>query len=65
MADWPLFLGLLASSMVAFGAGLIEDFTKRVTPLQRLLATIVAAALAGWLADATITRTGMPWPRKP
>lgn len=59
-ADWRLFAALLASSMIAFGAGLIEDFTKRVTPLQRLLATIVAAALAAWLADATITRTGIP-----
>jgi UDP-N-acetylmuramyl pentapeptide phosphotransferase/UDP-N-acetylglucosamine-1-phosphate transferase len=60
LADWRLFTALFASSMVAFGAGLIEDFTKRVTPLQRLLATIVAAALAGWLVDATITRTGIP-----
>lgn len=58
--EWRFFAAMLASSMVAFGAGLIEDFTKRVTPAQRLIATIVAAALASWLADATITRTGIP-----
>lgn len=58
--DWRFFAAMLGASMVAFGAGLIEDFTKRVTPAQRLLATIVAAALAAWLADAMIVRTGIP-----
>ncbi len=58
--DWRFYAAMLGSSMVAFGAGLIEDFTKRVTPAMRLLATVVAAGLASWLADATITRTGIP-----
>lgn len=60
VAEWPLLLALVGCSLVAFGAGLIEDFTKRVTPKQRLLATVVAAALAVWLAGAIIPRTGIP-----
>ena len=59
-ADWRFFAAMLGCSMVAFGAGLIEDFTKSVTPAQRLAATIVAAALAAWLVDAMIVRTGIP-----
>lgn len=56
-----LFLGLLvACAMVAFGAGLIEDFTKKVSPLQRLLATVAAAALAAWLVGAVIPQTDLP-----
>lgn len=53
-----LLLGLAAS--VAFMAGLIEDFTKKVTPGQRLLATVLAAAMAAWLMDSVITRTDIP-----
>ena len=58
--DWGLMLVLAASGLIAFGAGLIEDFTKRVTPRQRLLATVAAATFAGWLADSVITRTDIP-----
>ena len=46
---------------MAFAAGLIEDFTKRVTPSQRLLAVVVAASLAMWLAGSQITRADMDW----
>ncbi|MDZ7857578.1 glycosyltransferase [Sphaerotilus sp.] len=60
LEGWHLLLLLTGCGLVAFGAGLIEDFTKRVTPKQRLLATIAAAALAFWLADAVISRTGIP-----
>jgi UDP-N-acetylmuramyl pentapeptide phosphotransferase/UDP-N-acetylglucosamine-1-phosphate transferase len=59
-SDWRFFAAMLASGMVAFGAGLLEDFTKRVTPAKRLLATMAAAVLAAWLADAVIVRTGIP-----
>lgn len=55
-----LMAGLLGASCVAFGAGLLEDITKRVTPKQRLLATVVAAALAGWWCDALILRSDIP-----
>lgn len=55
-----LLITLLAASCVAFGAGLLEDLTKRVTPKQRLLATVVAAALAAWWCDARIVRSDIP-----
>jgi UDP-N-acetylmuramyl pentapeptide phosphotransferase/UDP-N-acetylglucosamine-1-phosphate transferase len=51
---------LLACAMPAFGAGITEDITKRVSPRQRLLFTAVSAVLAGWLLDALIRRTDIP-----
>lgn len=57
---WPMLVALVGCGLIAFGAGLIEDFTKKVTPKQRLLATIMAAAMAVWLVDAVISRTGIP-----
>lgn len=57
---WRMLLALIGSGLIAFLAGLVEDFTKRVTPTQRLVATIVAAGVAVWVADALIVRTGIP-----
>lgn len=55
------FLGLLLLCAVpAFGAGLIEDFTKLVSPAKRLGATVLSAALACWLLGAQITRSDIP-----
>ena len=51
---------LLLCAIPAFAAGLIEDLTKGVSPLQRLLATAVSAALAFWLLGAQITRSDIP-----
>ena len=48
---------LCLAGFIAFSAGLIEDFTKRVTPRQRMLAMILAAAVALWLVDAEILQT--------
>jgi UDP-N-acetylmuramyl pentapeptide phosphotransferase/UDP-N-acetylglucosamine-1-phosphate transferase len=56
----PLAPLLLACSLPAFVAGLVEDLTKRVSPAQRLLATAVSAALAFWVLDAQITRSDIP-----
>jgi len=56
----PLALLLLACSLPAFFAGLVEDLTKRVSPGQRMLATVVSAALAFWVLDAQITRSDIP-----
>lgn len=58
-AAWFLVL-LLAASLPAFGAGLAEDLTKRVSPGRRLLATAASAALGAWWLDAVITRTAIP-----
>ncbi|MDP1535060.1 MAG: glycosyl transferase, partial [Rubrivivax sp.] len=52
---WVLICGI-----PAFGAGLVEDATKRVSPRNRLLATGVSAALGIWLLDAAIRHTGIP-----
>ncbi|MFC4518877.1 MraY family glycosyltransferase [Cupriavidus pinatubonensis] len=50
------FLLLLASAIPAFLAGFIEDLTKRVSPRERLIATMVSALLAVYLLDARIVR---------
>jgi UDP-N-acetylmuramyl pentapeptide phosphotransferase/UDP-N-acetylglucosamine-1-phosphate transferase len=47
---------LMACGAPAFIAGLIEDMTKRVSVMLRLLATFASAALAVWLLDAQLTR---------
>ena len=43
---------LLLAGLPAFGAGLIEDFTKKVSPRERLIATAVSAALTACSAGA-------------
>lgn len=58
--EWMLGALLLVCGLPAFGAGLIEDLTKRVSPGKRLLATAVSAGLGIWLLDATITKTDIP-----
>lgn len=55
--DRSNLLGLGLSASIAFGAGLIEDFTKRVTPRQRLLAVVLAASVALWLVGTEVVRT--------
>jgi UDP-N-acetylmuramyl pentapeptide phosphotransferase/UDP-N-acetylglucosamine-1-phosphate transferase len=55
---------LLLCGLPAFGSGLLEDLTKRVTPKQRLIATAVSAAISALVLDALITRTdiaGLDW----
>ncbi len=53
-------LALLVCVFPAFASGLIEDITKRVSPLRRMLAIVSAALLGVWLLDATIDHTGIP-----
>jgi UDP-N-acetylmuramyl pentapeptide phosphotransferase/UDP-N-acetylglucosamine-1-phosphate transferase len=53
-------LTLGCCSAVVFAAGFIEDLTKRVTPRERMLATVLAAAAAAWLANIVIERTDIP-----
>jgi UDP-N-acetylmuramyl pentapeptide phosphotransferase/UDP-N-acetylglucosamine-1-phosphate transferase len=55
-----LLLLLLVASLPAFGAGLVEDLTKVVTPRVRLLFTIVAGGLGVWLLGARLVHTGVP-----
>lgn len=51
---------LLACSVPAFGAGIIEDLTKKVSPGKRLIATAVSALLAAWVLGAVIRHTATP-----
>ncbi|MCD5362332.1 MraY family glycosyltransferase [Chromobacterium aquaticum] len=51
---------LLLSSVPAFGAGLIEDITKKVGPWPRLLATFVAGVIAFFLIKAGLSRVDIP-----
>jgi UDP-N-acetylmuramyl pentapeptide phosphotransferase/UDP-N-acetylglucosamine-1-phosphate transferase len=51
---------LLACSVPALAAGLVEDLTKRVSPGTRLLATAASAGLAFAALGAQITRTDIP-----
>lgn len=53
-------LGLVACGIPAFSAGLIEDLTKRVSPLVRLICTMAAAALAYFLLNIAVTRISVP-----
>lgn len=53
-------LWLALCAVPAFAAGLMEDLTKKVSPLRRLLATAVSAALGVGLLGATIPSTGIP-----
>lgn len=47
---------LLLCSAVAFLGGVVEDFTKSVSPLRRLILTMAAAAMGYFLIDARIER---------
>jgi UDP-N-acetylmuramyl pentapeptide phosphotransferase/UDP-N-acetylglucosamine-1-phosphate transferase len=46
---------LLAASLPAFGAGIIEDMTKRVSVKTRLAATALSAVIASAVLGATVT----------
>ena len=54
MAQW--LVSLLVCSAVAFGGGIMEDYTGKVSPLRRLLLTMAAATLGYFLLDARIDR---------
>lgn len=51
---------VLACGLPAFAAGIIEDFTKRVSPARRLAATAVSGALGALVLGAVIVRTDIP-----
>ena len=51
---------LLGSAAPVFAAGLIDDFTHRVSKELRLAAAFISAALAGWLLGAWVARLDVP-----
>lgn len=64
-ADLKTNLGLLLlAALPAFLGGLVEDLTKKVTPLVRLVLAFMSAALAFFLLDARLDRVdiwGLDW----
>ena len=56
-AELKSLIGMfLLAGLPAFIFGLAEDITKRVSVLQRLLATMASGLLAWWLTDYALTR---------
>jgi UDP-N-acetylmuramyl pentapeptide phosphotransferase/UDP-N-acetylglucosamine-1-phosphate transferase len=56
---------LLICSAVAFLGGIVEDFTRRVSPRRRLILTMAAAVMGYFLLDARIERidwVSSQWP---
>ncbi|WP_322103400.1 glycosyltransferase [Paraburkholderia sp. J41] len=53
-------LGVIACGIPAFASGLVEDLTKKVSPLVRLICTMAAAALAYFLLGIAVTRISVP-----
>jgi UDP-N-acetylmuramyl pentapeptide phosphotransferase/UDP-N-acetylglucosamine-1-phosphate transferase len=51
---------LLACSLPAFGSGLVEDLTKRVSPAVRLVCALLAGLAGCWLLGAVINRIDVP-----
>lgn len=56
---WRALAVMLLCSVPACGFGLIEDFTKAVSPRRRLVASALSGALGIWLLNAVIVRTGL------
>jgi UDP-N-acetylmuramyl pentapeptide phosphotransferase/UDP-N-acetylglucosamine-1-phosphate transferase len=56
----PSALLLWAAGVAVFGAGLVEDLTKRVSPSVRLLFTAASAGLACFLLGSVIDRVPIP-----
>lgn len=53
---WQTLALMLLCSVPACGFGLIEDFTKAVSPRRRLAASALSGALGIWLLNAVIVR---------
>jgi UDP-N-acetylmuramyl pentapeptide phosphotransferase/UDP-N-acetylglucosamine-1-phosphate transferase len=47
---------ILLAGIPAFVFGVVEDITKRVGVMQRLLATMASGLLAWWITDYSISR---------
>ena len=52
---------LMACGAIALAGGIVEDYTGKVSPMRRLLLTMVAAALGFWLLDVRVGRLDLPW----
>ncbi|MCP9758462.1 glycosyl transferase [Aquitalea sp. S1-19] len=59
-AETRLYWGVLLSAGPVFLAGLVEDLTKKVSPLIRLLAAFASAAIAIWSVGGILPALGIP-----
>ncbi|MYN09528.1 glycosyl transferase [Massilia sp. FT127W] len=59
MTSW--MMSLMACAFIAFAGGIVEDYTGRVSPMRRLLLTMIAALLAYFLLDARLDRIDWPF----
>ena len=55
-----LLAPLLIAGLPVFVLGVAEDLSKRINPLQRLLAAIVTGILAWWLTGYTLNHVDIP-----
>ncbi|HPI41449.1 MAG TPA: glycosyltransferase [Pseudobdellovibrionaceae bacterium] len=55
------FLWMILPPLPALGFGLLEDFTKKVSPQTRLIATFLSAIIGYFLIQAKMTRVDIPW----
>lgn len=51
---------LMLAGLPAFAGGIVEDLTKKVGVLERLILTMLSAAMAAWLLDAILTKMEIP-----
>lgn len=59
-----LIAPILFAGLPAFIFGVLEDITKRIGVMQRLLATMASGLLAWWITDQSLTRVdvwGVDW----
>lgn len=56
---WQQALLLLFCALPAYGLGLVEDFTKAVSPRRRLFGAAISGLLGIWLLNAVLVRTSM------
>ena len=59
-----LLTPILFAGLPAFIFGVLEDITKRIGVMQRLLATMASGLLAWWITDYSLTRVdiwGVDW----
>ena len=59
-----LMTPILLAGLPAFIFGLLEDITKRVSVLMRLVATMISGLLAWWITDYSLSRVdiwGVDW----
>ena len=64
ISDWSsgiLLLQILACSLPAFLSGIIEDLTKKVSPLVRLVACFSSAVLAYFFLHTSVSSISISW----